>query len=386
MSGEKSVILFGAGRYGKMALTELGEENVEYFVDNDIHKQGSEIEGKKIYPLCHLEQVKETKTVMICGMSHITMERQLIEMGVKNFKLFEPQVHYYPTSEIVYNPYEDKEILEDEGLWIEEIEKNKIVEYVTEEVDFLKKQERMFSHIEIETINRCNGNCSFCPVSARRDVRKPCTMSDELFKKIIEELAGIDYSGRLALFSNNEPFLDPHIIERNKYARERLPKAKMHLFTNGTLLTVDKFKGIIDSLDELIIDNYSQKLQLSRTSQDIVNYCEIHPELKKKVTIVLRKSQEVLTTRGGEAPNRKIKKCYYGAKCTLPFKQMIIRPDGKISLCCNDALGKMTLGDLNQQGIVEAWFSDEYKNVRKLIEQGRENISLCKYCDYFAIG
>lgn len=28
---------------------------------------------------------------------------------------------------------------------------------------------------------------------------------------------------------------------------------------------------------------------------------------------------------------------------------MVVRPDGKVSLCCNDALGTMTLGDLTKE-------------------------------------
>lgn len=50
-------------------------------------------------------------------------------------------------------------------------------------------------------------------------------MTDELFEKIIGELADLDYSYRLGLYSNNEPFLDEDIIRRVKYAREKLPKA-----------------------------------------------------------------------------------------------------------------------------------------------------------------
>ena len=57
-------------------------------------------------------------------------------------------------------------------------------------------------------------------------------------------------------------------------------------------------------MDELIIDNYNQQLQLTSSSKKIVEYCEKHEELRKKVTIVLRKPKEVLTNRGGDAPNR----------------------------------------------------------------------------------
>ena len=202
--------------------------------------------------------------------------------------------------------------------------KNKGDEYVTE----LGKEVPLFEHVEIETVNRCNGKCSFCPVSVAHDIRQRHVMSEELFKKIIDQLAEIEYSGRLALFSNNEPFLDPRIVEFNRYARERLPKARMHLFTNGTVMTLDKFKEIIGYLDELIIDNYNQGLELNENSKAVKEYCEQHPTLKKKVTIVMRKEQEILTSRGGDAPNRNEIRSYPQIKCALPFKQLIIRPDG----------------------------------------------------------
>ena len=58
----------------------------------------------------------------------------------------------------------------------------------------------------------------------------------------------MQYSGRLTTFSNNEPLLDDRIIEFNKYAKEHLPKARIHMYTNGTLFTPDKFKELVEAL------------------------------------------------------------------------------------------------------------------------------------------
>jgi radical SAM protein with 4Fe4S-binding SPASM domain len=157
----------------------------------------------------------------------------------------------------------------------------------------------------------------------------------------------------------------------------------MHLFTNGTLLTVEKFSEIMRYLDELIIDNYHQKLQLIKPCREIAEFCELHPELKKKVTIVLRKPKEILTTRGGDSPNRQILVSYGESRCVLPFKQLIIRPDGKVSLCCNDPLGKNTLGDLTKDTILDVWNNDRFKMVRECLYNGRKNWKHCEYCDVF---
>lgn len=108
--------------------------------------------------------------------------------------------------------------------------------------------------------------------------------------------------------------------------------------------------------------------------------------MKKKVTIVLRKLNEILTSRGGDAPNRENIGDYSMDRCVLPFKQMIIRPDGKISLCCNDATGKYILGDLSKDKLLDIWYGPRVQKVRKYLYEGRENWRNCRKCDNFSVG
>lgn len=238
----------------------------------------------------------------------------------------------------------------------------------------------LFSSIELETINRCNGTCAFCPVNRRDDTRKFKLMNENLFKSIIKQLKDLNYNGRLAFHSNNEPFMDKRIIDFVKYARQNLPKAYIYMYTNGTLLTMDKFLSIVPYLNKIHIDNYNDNLKLNKTSKAINDYCRKNKLIDLKVEIHLRKIHEVLNTRGGQSPNNHKKKTL-NMSCILPFKQLVIRPDGKISLCCNDPLGKFTLGDLNKQSLIEIWNSKKYSIIRNRLNKGRKNISLCKYCD-----
>jgi radical SAM protein with 4Fe4S-binding SPASM domain len=66
-----------------------------------------------------------------------------------------------------------------------------------------------------------------------------------------------------------------------------------------------------------------------------------------------------------------------------PFYNLPIKPDGKISLCCNDALGKMTMGDLSKEGVLDIWLGSKYQQIRKAMLKGRKFISLCSSCDAF---
>jgi len=248
------------------------------------------------------------------------------------------------------NQYEQFEGTSEE-LWNNRIIEDGRREQIRKFVNDIKDQIPLFHEIEIETINRCNGVCGFCPVNINRDIRKEQFMDEHLFFKIIDELEQLCFAGRIALFSNNEPLLDDRLIPFSKYTREHLPDAQVHLFTNGTLLTIDRFLELIPYLDELIIDNYNQQLQMIPPVKKIKEYIEgvQDPILRKKVKILLRKPNEILSSRGGDAPNRKHIMDVTDETCALPFCQMIVRPSGKVSLCCNDPYGKNTLGDLNKE-------------------------------------
>ena len=131
---------------------------------------------------------------------------------------------------------------------------------VIQSADYLYNNHALFSSVQIETINRCNGSCSFCPVNKNQPQRPYAKMTEELFKKIVDDLASIGYKDTLTLHCNNEPFLDDRIIEFAKYARGKLPNAYISIWTNGSLLTVEKVKNIMPYLNDLTIDNYNETL------------------------------------------------------------------------------------------------------------------------------
>lgn len=377
--------IYGVGDYGKKALIYFGRENIAYFIDNDVHQQGKRMAGIEILSFENFIKIGGEERIIVAVKDCKMILEQLQKQGIENYELYCPNYaiqEIYPTDTLIFNSYETASEVKSEEEWtIKTIQSDRT--YYELYIEDLYRRNPIFGAVEIETYNRCNGNCSFCPVNRMNDPRVETKMSEELFKKIIGELEEMNYKGRLSLFSNNEPFLDDRIIEFHRYARERVPGARMHLYTNGTLLTLEMFKEIIPFLDELIIDNYNQQLNLIPNSRNIKNYCEEHTELIKKVTIVLRKPNEILTSRGGNAPNRKEIKAFSENRCIYPFTQMIIRPDGKCSLCCNDPLGMTTLGDVSKATLYDIWQGEEYVKLRKAIYKGRGNVPHCVKCDNF---
>lgn len=266
---------------------------------------------------------------------------------------------------------------------IKKLEMHKFIrEIEVDQKDYLQNK-TLFAHVEIETINRCNNDCPFCPVNKHDDIREFKKMDDGLFKKIIDELKDLSYAGDISLYSNNEPLLDGRIYDFIKYSKQNIPKAKHILYTNGIMLTVERYEKLFESgLDFLLIDNYDDSGKLIPSVQTLVDFYkdEVNP-YELKTEIVLRKKDEVLSNRAGMAPNGK-KTNILNISCYLPFKQLIIRPDGKVSMCCYDSYGKSEMGDLNIQSIKDVWYGKKHMGLLEhLYKKGRKEIPLCEKCD-----
>lgn len=118
-------------------------------------------------------------------------------------------------------------------------EDNPLVKY------FFEFVEEFPYEIYVEITNHCNLNCIFC---ARKEMKRPLGfMPLDLYKKLIDEIAEKRLFTHLHLYGIGESTVDPHILERIKYAIDR-GVTNLVLFTNGkTLLRDDFYKKLVDT-------------------------------------------------------------------------------------------------------------------------------------------
>ncbi|SKB95737.1 4Fe-4S single cluster domain-containing protein [Lachnospiraceae bacterium] len=242
--------------------------------------------------------------------------------------------------------------------------------------------------VNIETINRCNSTCAFCTANIHAEKRPFMQIDDDLYRSIIDQLADWNYKGHLTLYGNNEPWLDKKIVERHKYAREKLPESFIFMSTNGLILNLEKVKAIQPYVDQLIINNYCLDMKLHKNIQRIYEYVNMHPEEFENIDILIqmRYLKEVLTNRAGSAPNKKATEKVIKETCLLPFTDMWIMPNGKMGLCCCDNFEVTDFGDLTKTPLKEAWGSPQFMEVRRRIAEGRQNYDFCKHCDFIDAG
>ena len=87
----KQLILFGAGKNGKLALERYGKEKVAYFCDNNRELQGSLVEGIAVVSFEKMVLLHaEGYLIMVTPASYVLMIGQLEREGIKDYLIFHP--------------------------------------------------------------------------------------------------------------------------------------------------------------------------------------------------------------------------------------------------------------------------------------------------------
>ena len=119
----------------------------------------------------------------------------------------------------------------------------------------MNKEQQLFkdniTSIEIGTHNYCNRTCDFCPLSRddvnRKEKKNTQFMDRVLFQNILEQLAEIDFDGRIDFSRYHEPLSHKEdILERCRLVNYYIPNAKISINTNADYL--DR-----EYIDELLI-------------------------------------------------------------------------------------------------------------------------------------
>ncbi len=266
--------------------------------------------------------------------------------------------------------------------------------------------------VAIETTNACNAKCAFCPNSVKSGDRQ--TMSDDLFRKIVDECATFPLKA-IEPFLNGEPFMDPQILARLRTIRERLPATKLRLYTNGFAMTparIDEMQGLgIDhlfiSLNTLDPAKYEglMGLRLERTLKNIDYLVEgaRRDRIAREITVRMTRAKD--TTAEDEerfkafCKERQVNCMIVGLfnylgeiNSDLPVPsfpcehvtRLDVLSSGVVTLCCMDADGKFSLGDLRTSSLLDVYNGPRASEYRDMHRAGRrKQIPPCGTCNLF---
>lgn len=241
---------------------------------------------------------------------------------------------------------------------------------------------RLFKMVAVETRSGCNYSCSFCPVSKNVDPRSPGEMPMEILERIAQELSSLRFSNRIALFGNNEPLLDYRLPEIVRVFRTCCPKSDIRILTNGTYATISFVRSLFEAgLSTLVINNYTDGRRIIAPVRKLVEVADKFNSFDIRVNV--RSRVEVLTTRAGTSPNKPVPNRPPTGFCALPFTDLHISYTGTVNLCCFDAYGTVSMGNVTDNSILDIWQSVLFNHYRQgLLDARRAGLPLCEKCDY----
>lgn len=266
--------------------------------------------------------------------------------------------------------------------------------------------------VSVETTSRCNAECPFCPYNVRS--REKTHMTQQLFEKIIEDCTEFPLPA-IEPFLNGEPFVDPKIMDRLELIRSRLPKTKLRVYSNGYALApkrVDSLLGMgIDhlyiSLNTLNPEKYQNIMgfKLERTLENVKYMTDPSRRSKLARQITLRMTRMDDTTLEEQRQfkafcDERGVRCFivglfnYKGDINSPLPnpsyacehitRLDIMSSGKTALCCMDQEGAYTLGDVNEQSVLEVFRGARSREYQQMHRTGRrKEIEPCGTCNLF---
>ena len=99
-----------------------------------------------------------------------------------------------------------------------------------------------FVKIQIQTTSYCNASCVTCPYPETSETQTMGRMSEETFAEIVDQIAGRGVE-RASLFLMNEPMVDKRLEHFTAHLKDRDPKIRATIITNGTLLDGERARA-----------------------------------------------------------------------------------------------------------------------------------------------
>ena len=222
--------------------------------------------------------------------------------------------------------------------------------------DAIRLFRRSVTMVEIEVFSYCNRRCWFCPNSIVDRRSKTEYMAEDLYLRILGDLADADYRQMISYSRYNEPLADRIILRRIEQARQRLPEAVLHTNTNGDYLTPALLRDLANAgLRSLNIqiylgndDRYDQARMRAKLLRTIDQLQLNAPIVRDEPGVWLEARTEASGIRMRlYARNFEVNGCNRGdsvpiqiayrrtSPCLSPFHHVYIDFNGTVMPCCN---------------------------------------------------
>lgn len=266
--------------------------------------------------------------------------------------------------------------------------------------------------LQIEPVEGCSLACSFCGISSIRENGANATegvhgknsapyrfMDEKTLIHVMKEVRRLGWNPRIELAMHGEPSMHPDLPRLVKIIRHYGPKLHIQVTSNGSgLMTAEKIAAIMEAgCNLLALDDYKHAKFLDRIRpllNDIGYPVYEYPKdpegnphkrsTKQRIVIINDISENTsgnhqLTNQGGNSFAKAAEPL--ARRCAKPFRELSIRWDGNVALCCDDWKGSYKIGNVNENKLDDIWFHPRYEAARRRLYDKDRNFGPCQGCD-----
>lgn len=271
--------------------------------------------------------------------------------------------------------------------------------------------------LQIEPAEGCTLACSFCALQTIRNNGADSNtgthgkasapfrfMELTTAQRIASEVNRLRWNPRIEFAMHGEPTAHAGLADIIQVFRRLLPKVSLMVTSNGSgLLTGAQVGKLFDAgLNTLAFDAYKHAAWRERTLNALQSYSDLfrvpmlhYPEdgnasphqrfFKKRIVVIADITENtsgthLLTNQGGNVfkatPNA------LHARCAKPFRELSIRWDGNVAICCDDWDGSYKIGNVNDIPLNLVWDHPRFYAARQALYAGeRALLQPCNKCD-----
>lgn len=258
--------------------------------------------------------------------------------------------------------------------------------------------------LQIELTEGCNLRCPFCGLNGIRGKRREWKfMSMTTAEHIVQSFKRARWNARIEFAMHGEPSLNPDMLEIIRMFRKRLPRrAHLMMTSNGfgfAKRPTETIDTALEYLNVLALEDYQGVNILPKILEAYSGVHEplFYPQDRRGNPHRRRKPSEHelvviaaidLSSQGTHATLNNHAGCgapknarAMGKRCAKPFREMSVRWDGNVAVCCNDWRGEYKVGNVLESTLDELWQNPAMQAARRKLYHGLRDFGPCDGCD-----
>lgn len=267
--------------------------------------------------------------------------------------------------------------------------------------------------VQLEPVEGCSLACSFCGIQSIRENGADAVtgvhgknsapyrfMEEDTLKRVIFDIKRLKWNPRLEFAMHGDPSMHPNLPRLVYIARKILgKKAHIQVTSNGSgLLTPEKVKALMEAGPNILaLDDYRHAKFMPKIKEFIwdVGYTvyeypkdkEGNPHHRKsgqRIVLINDISENTsgnhqLTNQGGNSFSA-VKEPLQ-RRCAKPFRELAVRWDGNVAICCDDWPGTYKIGNVNDLALEEIWLHPKFEAARRRLYAKDRDFGPCRGCN-----